>query len=385
MAINPQHIAESGRIHTEILRQNWWEAIYTNLFKSGWFPAGKGDEVNYMTLERSLPNSKPTWQDLRFNDGDGNTCVPDAVKIRPAQTLQPVRLIQTALESDPVCVNDLRGEFEIAQQFEKSVSNLGDNVTQVWEDLKRDEFTRVAGNKWIFNDAITKGSATFPLVTPDYGPSQLILDRVYQELSRKAGLRGAIGQTAGSRPTYAAYMSPEASDIIIRDDDKIREDFRYSAQVSELLQAMGTPRTFRGFAHYSDNFIPRWNFVNGAWVRVEPYESLATTNGNKAEVSRDYLEAEFEDILIVNLEVMECQYPEPAKGLGKAELNQSPELYRGQFRWITPPTDVNPDGDWGYFRAKLQHATRPLFPDWGYVVRIKRCDPQGSKSTCPST
>lgn len=384
MAITPSHIAESGRIHTEILRRNWWQAIYSNVFRSGWFPAGKGDEVNYMTLERSLPASKPTWTDLRFNDGTGNTCVPEAVKITPAQTLQSVRLIQTALESDPVCVNDLRGEFEIAQQFQASVANLGDNVTQVWEDLKRDEYTRVAANKWIFNDAITKGTATFPLVTPDYGPSQLILDRVYTELSRKAWLTGAIG-TNGNRPVYAAYMSPEASDIIVRDDASIREDFHYSAKVGSLLEEMGRPLTYRGFAHFTDMFIPRWNFVGGAWVRVEPYESLATTNGSKAEVSSDYLEAEFEDILIVNLEVMECLYPEPAKGLGRAELNQEPALYRGDFRWITPPSDVNPDGDWGYFRAKLQHATRPLFPDYGYVVRVKRCDPDGTKSTCPST
>jgi hypothetical protein len=382
--ISPQHLAEDGRIHAEILRQNWWEAIYTNVFKSGWFPAGMGDEVNYMTLERTLPNSAPVWSTISFNDGDGNNCVPTAVKIRPGQTLQATSLQQTALESDPICINDIRGEFQIAQQLQGSISNLADNVTQVWEDRKRDEYTRVAANKLIFNDAVTTGSATFPLVTPDYGPSQLILDYVYTRLSRRAGRRGAVG-AQGTKPIYAAYMSPEASDIITRDDEQIREDFRYSPQVAKLMDTMGQPKTFRGFAHYSDMQIPRWNFVDGAWVRVPAFANTATTNGNKADFTDDYLEAEFEDILIVNLDVMECLYPEPAKGLGKAELNQDPALHRGTFRWIKPPSDTNPDEDWGYFRAKLQYATRPLFPQYGYVIRVKRCQPDGTKSTCPST
>jgi hypothetical protein len=45
----------------------------------------------------------------------------------------------------------------------------------------------------------------------------------------------------------------------------------------------------------------------------------------------------------------------------------------GDFKWkniITP--DTNPDGTIGYFRAILSSGSKPVRPEWGYVIRHLR-------------
>jgi hypothetical protein len=47
----------------------------------------------------------------------------------------------------------------------------------------------------------------------------------------------------------------------------------------------------------------------------------------------------------------------------------------GEFKWLNiRDTADNPDGTIGYFRAVLSSGSKPVFPEWGYVIRHARCD-----------
>ena len=376
-------VNETNRISEEMYRRKMHKPGWSQVVINSWWKKGMGDEVSAMVYERSLPSEEPTWTPVRLNTGSGNTCVPDAVTISPAQTLRAYGLDRTAVKSDLICVDDARATFALMQQIESVVANLAEQVDYIWENRKRDEYVRLAEHKVIFNDAFAEGSAAFPLTVPQYGPSQKPLDWVYQRLSRDFGMEGASG-VDNTAPVYIAFMSMEASDIIVRDDPNNRQDFRESDRNNELLRAMGINRVYRGFAHAIDNFCPRYNFVDGAWVRVQPYISVAATQGNKSILNPAYFTAEFEDIIVFNTKVYQCEYPEPVTSIpGGGSFNQGPETYRGTYVWRNEYDDIrNPDQTYGFWRGVLTQASRPITPEAGYVIRVRRCDPQGRMVFC---
>ena len=375
-------VNETNRISPEIYRRKMHKPGWSQVVINSWFPKGMGDTIRAMVYERSLPSSDPVWTPVRLYTGDGNSCVPTAHTISPAQTLREYGLDRTAVESDPICVDDIRSTMEVVQQVGNVVDNLTEQVDYIWENRKRDEYIRIAENKVIFNDAFATGTATFPLTVPQYGPSQKALDWVYQRLSRDFHMEGASGVDNGA-PVYIAFMSMEASDIILRSDANNRQDFRDSDRRNELLRAMGINRVFRGFAHMIDNFCPRYNFVGGAWVRVSPYITVSATNGDKSILNPAYLTAEFEDIVVFNSKVYQCEYPEPVSSVAGATFNQGPETYRGTYTWRNHfDKTINPDETWGYWRGVLTQGSRPITPEAGYTVRVRRCDPEGQMVFC---
>ena len=44
----------------------------------------------------------------------------------------------------------------------------------------------------------------------------------------------------------------------------------------------------------------------------------------------------------------------------------------------------NPDGEWGFYRAKLMSATKPVSPQFGIVIRHKRCPADIGHQACPT-
>jgi len=380
--IDPIHLIESGRLLDHIIKTTWQKSIWSNAFQHDWFPDEMGDEISVPIWERSIPEEEEEWAQVSFSDG--TQCATPAETLKSASTVRNMYLVKTAVNSDNYCVDDVRSEFKSAMQMQNVVDNFAGYIDWKWEKLKRSEYTRVAGNKIIANSTMSTGSTSFPALAPTTGPTQGVLDFVYQRLIRvDPNGEGAAG-FEGRSPVYHAYMSPEASDIILRQSNNIRQDFRWnSTRNKELFEAIGKERAYRGFNHVIDPYVDRWNLVDGAWVQVPVFESIPTTNGDKAVISEDYLTAEYEDISIVNTQVMKCLYPKPKPSSGKATFGDNPALHRGSIRWLNiPHIDDNPDGDWGRFRAKMYHATMPMKVDWGYVVRIKRCDPAREFTEC---
>ena len=193
-------------------------------------------------------------------------------------------------------------------------------------------------------------------------------------------LRNGAGADAYDRlngaPVFLAIMSPETSDSLIRANADIRQDFRWSDRVNELLAPLGVQRSYRNFHHLVDAFAPRYDLVSGVWTRVYPFVRTAngvsgTRQGVKYDLNPAYLVAGYEDTIIFIPDVFTSLVPKPLSIGSGMEFNA--QNYRGEFTWRNIiDRENNPDGTLGYFRAIFSNGAKPIFPHKGYVIRHAR-------------
>ena len=378
--------SESGRIGPDLFRDSIHESPWIRLSDRDTWPDGMGQTISANTFDRVLPTSTPSWETISQNDGTGNTCVPEAHRIDFAQTQRTYNLQHVALESPPLCVNDLRFAWQRKEQLTAMFDILRENSRHLWEERYRDEFVRVANNKVIAKTALPTGTTAFPTQEPTSRLTQGILDYYHQALVRDGAGREAV-EKVDMRPQFMVVMSPETQEHILKDVNAttgIREDFRYSPRAKELLAPLGVQRPYKGFFHLVDDFPPRYNFTGGAWVKVEPYVAEAATQGNRFKVNPAYVSASYEDTIIFHPKVLTTLLPAPISSPGGG-TKFNPLKALGEWRWLNIPDRVeNPDGTWGYYRSVFSSGSKPVKPNWGYVIRHKRCDLANQLLDCPS-
>lgn len=263
--------------------------------------------------------------------------------------------------------------------------------------------------------------------------TQGILRRLYMRLLRDGAGSSAQGKENGA-PVFNLITSAETSEDIIKLNADIRSDFRYS-KPNELLAPLGVERSYGGFYHIIDPYPPRYsrknilasnhaagvytvasghgievgdvvtvasndlatnrgNFEVTAttattitlvstpasaantdrlliWKRVYPFTRAASTKGYKYDINSDYLAAAYEDSIVLINEVFHSVVPKPLGSMGGMSFD--PQSYRGDFKWKNIiDRETNPDGTVGYFRAMFANGSKPVRPEWGYVIRHKR-------------
>lgn len=377
MDIDAFLVSESGRIGEDIHVRSIDSSVWINLVEKGTWPDEMGQTVSVLTYEPTLPTTSAVWSTIDFNNGTGNTCFPTAAVIEQASTLRTYNLQKSALESTPVCVDDLRFPFKRKKQLEATFSNLTANTQRLWEQRHRDEYVRIAGHKMIATSAFPESPTAFPTTVPTSRLTSGILKKIYLQLVRNNAKKdgGAIDMLDG-QPNFLAIMSPESDEAVVFDDYGIREDFRNTPRGSELLKALGINRSYKGFYHMIDTQCPRWNFTGGAWVRVPDHVMVATTNGNKAVPNPAYETALYEDTIIFLPTIFRSLVPKPITTPG-GNTEFEPQKYMGEWKWNNIKDRVeNPDGTIGYFRGIFSSGSEPIFPDFGYVIRHLRANLQ---------
>lgn len=375
-------VRQQDLLGPDIYKRTLDTSPWLKLVKKEKWPDGLSDTIQVLTFERSLAPNVQTWADLSVNDGSGNSCVPTASVIAPAQSVRSFNLQQKALESTPICVNDIRNSFKFSEQLRIMRDQLTENVSYVWKERYRNEYVRLAEHKVIATAGLPEGSASFPTTVATSKLTNSILNRVYSHLLTDGAARdGSVGMANGA-PQFVIITSPEASDDLLREDG-VRDDLRYSTSVSELLKPLGVDRAYRGFYHIHDFMPPRYNFVGGAWVKVEPYTtSSANYNGTKYTINPDYLSATHEDTIVFVSNVFSCMVPGAITSPG-GDVKFDPQMYMGDFKWRNILDRVeNPDGNWGYFRAVMQSGSKPIRPEFGYVIRHLRCPNDIGEQAC---
>ena len=353
------------------------------------------------------------------NPGPG-TAVPTAQIVNFAQTLRSYNLTQTAIQSPAISVNDLRFSLKRKEQLSNIFDILSENTSYAWQDRFRDEYVRLSQNKIVANvtstgalvsftgenavfadvASLTGGSSSATLAQLGYVPpvgsnapasilTQGILDRVYMKLIRDGAGTNALDRE-NSRPVFGIICSSETSRNLIHDNPDIRQDYRWSSKVNELLTPLGIERSYAGFFHMVDDWGPRYNLVTpitgtttggGAFVRVYPYKMVATTQGYKWDINPAYESATYEDTIVFHQDVFQNLVPKPITSVGAASFDAV--SYMGEFKWRNiPHRDDNPDGNIGFFRAVLSAGSKPIRPEWGYVIRhLRASTPLGLLNT----
>lgn len=456
-------VNEANRIGPDIYRKTLNTSPWLKLVKKDTWPDEMGDSVRVMTYERSLPVNALSWTQVSVNPvnlrdgsfannttaGTGSTtppsnAIPKAEQINFAQTLRSYNLVQTALESPRISVNDLRFSLKRKEQLSNIFSILQENTSYAWQDRYRDEYVRLAQNKInAVLDAQNKlvqtsgDGSVFSNVVPTSGLVQGILDRVYMKLIRDGAGNNPLDRE-NARPVFGAILSSETSRKLILENDSIRNDYRWSSRVNELLAPLGIERSYGGFFHMVDDWLPRHdayaltanaasgatsvtiaaasaatlrvglpvsgtgvalgttvsavntttgavtlssaltaNIASGAriYFRRLPYSAVNTTQGQKWDIDSNYETAEFEDTILFHQDVFSCLVPKPITSAG-SNVTFDAVSYMGDFKWKNILSEsINPDGTLGYFRAILSAGSKPIRPEWGYVIRHQRKAP----------
>ena len=429
-------ISESNRIGNDIYRKTVDTSPWLKLVKQDAWPDEMGDSVSVLVYERSLPydssGPKITWNSISQNGGayggtltyDGSTTSPvgDSGATGNAnsfpssvgkvldfgQTLRTYGLQHAALESPNVSLNDLRFPMKRKEQLSNIMQIMTESTTDVWIQRYRDQYVDQAENKLLATTSTTVASGEdvgiggtirklstgvdtrvsgFPnsstATTAATQLTQSVLDRVYMDLLRNGAGANAYDRMNGA-PVFLAIMSPETSDSLIRANADIRQDFRWSERVNELLAPLGVQRSYRNFHHLVDAFAPRYSYnATGGpgstplFTRVYPFirapnnSDTSKRQGFKYELNSNYLTAAYEDTIIFVPEVFTSLVPKPLSIGGSMDFNA--QNYRGEFTWRNILDRANnPDGTVGYFRAIYSNGAKPIFPHMGYVIRHLR-------------
>jgi hypothetical protein len=366
-----------GMISGEIYKKGLHTSPWLDLPKQEAWPEGQGFSIKSLTWDRTLPSNPLVWQSVEASDGEaGGTCVPPVERLAFTQTLREYNLQQTSLESPDICVLDLMNSFKAQEQMGAMVQRLSENTNHVWIRRNREEYIRVAGHKYIATlGGLVDCGDTWDPVTPTSVVSGSMLLSLSARAIRYTGGKGGHGMVNGT-PTFAAIGGMELLERI-QSETKYRQDLRESTRVPELLAPLGVDRIFRNLWMINDIYPPRYNLTGGAWVEVEPL----IWSGGKLIENPAYETALAEDLIIYNEEVLRSIIFPTQKNYGKAQFN--PGNYRGEWSWknIEHRTE-NPDKNYGFFRGVFGTGTKPVFPEYGMVIRGLRCGFASDASAC---
>lgn len=381
-------ISDASRIQGKIEKIMRARGRVSALMKKEVLPDGIGFNFSTVVVKRSN-GVGGSWQAVSTPDGTGNNCVPTPTVVSPAMTQLTYSAYQTRLDSADICFTDLRAAYDAKDQLAGIHDNFEGNIVDTWENQDKALFFQNAGHKIVFNASLTEttNGTTMPAVVATSTINQGLLDVLYNRIVQDGGDMESYAKQQGA-PIIPAILSMEAHRTIIKGDDSIRNDFRWAdsgkgAAGATLLQSWGIDRTYGGFMHVIDVKMPRYDFVNGAWVERPFYTTSATTIGDEAIVNPAYEAAEYEDLYLWNPDVVVRQVPKMPTSFGSGSSAKAVN-YNGAVQWLNIPDKVlNPYSNIGFYSALLYAAYKPKKIQYGYCVRFKRC-PNVVTTDCPA-
>lgn len=368
-------IQQENLIGPDIYSKTVDSSLWLKMITQEAWPDGMGEEIRVLTFERTLAADTDAWTTLSANAGAGNNCVPSATEIGFAQRYRTYNLQAKAVESPPICVNDIRFGFQFKEQLRNMYDMLTQNVAYIWKRRYREQYVSLAEHKVIAaldGSSLYEGVSDYPTQAPVSTLTQGILNWARMRLNRDGAGASAAGKENGGN-VYTLVCSAETSDNIIRQN---ADDFRYTTnRVNELYAPLGVERSYRGFYHVIDDFPRRFGLDR---VEIPPYieddaDPAVTALGTRYIINPDYETAPYEESIIFVKDVMHAMVPGTITSPG-GNVQIEPQNYRGEFKFLNIRDRVeNPDGSWGYFRGTMQSGSKPIHPEYGYAIMHLRC------------
>lgn len=369
-SINNYLSIESGRVGPDLERTSMFTSPWLDLVEQAPWADGMGYSVIAQVVERSQPTSYSSWSDI---DG-ADDCYPVLDEVPWAFTNRTYNLQTVGLRSPRLCLENLRAAHDIDEQIDARLNVLKENANIVWIERKRSEHFRLSAHKIVVAPGLPESSgATFPATEATSQITIGVLNAGFQSIRRDGGLKdGAMGRAQGS-PVATVIADSETIQGLIKNNDDIRNDIRWSAKVEMLVGPWGLTHSYGNFVFMPDDSMPRYNYEAGAYRRVPYYVTEAATLGNRAEVNPAYENAEFTTTCLFLPTVYKQLNPNPNVKFGK--ITYGAQNYRGEFMWDNHyDLDCNPWENTGFWKARFSSASKPVQPRYGYWYVHLRCN-----------
>jgi hypothetical protein len=387
-AINDNFQRESGRIALGTYRLGLYKDPYLRFVSQSAFPDNMGKTITNTIAQRTVATGAG-WEEIGVTgeDGQDSSCIPPVKKVGYAFDQNTFSLRHQAIESDWICLEDVRTSAFPIDDVNNYIKILADNVNVEWIKRYDDDYLAFSTKMVVEAGLETSTGADFPSVAPTSvltpGVLRQIHDNLYQE---NAGDDGDAVTDDGA-PVFNVFAERSTIENLIKLQEDVRQDIRWSDRVNDLLGANGSSllpkKAYGGFVFHSRPFPKRFNDDGaGGFVEVEPYVATGAVKGTKYIINPAYKAAKYTSTVIFHPKAMEWLVPSPNLKVGK--LVYDAQNYRGDFRWVNEyDKTCNPDKNSGYWRAKMACAVKQIVPTWGYYILHLRCNLANDLIACP--
>lgn len=399
--INDNFQRETGRIALGTYRLGLYKDPYLRFVTQSAFPDNMGSVITNTIAQRTLATGSG-WTNVGISDGSTtDACLAPVKTVGYAFDQKTFNLRHQAIESNWICLEDVRTSAFPIDDVNNYIKILADNVNVEWTKRYDNDYLLGAsgagtllsvepglddsGTATVTSDLATITGTAAPTSILTLGVLREIYDRLYQD---NAGDDGDAVSDDGS-PVFNVFSERATIENLIKLNDDVRQDIRWSDRVNDLLGANGSsllPRkSYGGYVFHSRPFPKRFNDNgSGGFVEVAPY--VATTGaakGTKYTINPAYKAAKYTSTVIFHPKAMEWLVPNPNIKVGK--LTYDAQNYRGDFRWVNEyDKHCNPDRNSGYWRAKMACAVKQVFPQWAYYLIHLRCNLANDLVACAS-
>lgn len=353
-----------------------------------------GKTVQVATSERMLPAvSESVWG--KSSDA-ADECLPTVEKVHSGETLRPVSMYATAVETDDYCIENIRDSNQYLLFLNNRAKNLAEITSWVLTGRYISAYRSIASHHLtVTTSGIVDNSTAYDVTTPpNTGPTQALLDDIRNDMLTEAGDEAFMSDSANGAPVLPLFIGDQMSRQLIRDNPELRQDVRFAYEgagegsplIAVMNNIMAGRRAYGGWSHFILRYPPRYNIVGGVLTRVEPFlAETAATKGVKRLINPGYKTAAFEEIIPYSENAMKIlergKITNPAPGMSFNAVDMT-----GVFRWVNEwHRDCNPDKTKGFYRAVFKNAAMPLHPELGYTILVQRCAPNlVSNPSCTS-
>jgi len=398
--LNDNFQRETGRIALGTYRLGLYKDPYLRFVTQSAFPDNMGTVIKNTIAQRTVATGTG-WTDVGVNDGtQADSCLPPIKTVGYAFDQKQFNLRHQAIESNWICLEDVRTSAFPIDDVNNYIKILADNVNKEWVERYDNDYlansTKMSVEPGLdsvasgvtFNSStglstISGMSAPTSILTA--GVLRQIYDNLYQD---NAGDDGDAVTDDGS-PVFNVFAERATLENLIKLNNDVRQDIRWSDRVSDLLGSNGSSllpkQSYAGFVYHSRPFPKRFNDgAGGTFVEVAPYVSTTgAAKGTKYVINPAYKTAKYTSTVVFHPKAMEWLVPNPNIKVGN--LVYDAQNYRGDFRWVNEyHKTCNPDKNSGYWRAKMACAVKQIFPQWGYYIIHLRCNLANDLVACPS-
>ena len=398
-AINDNFVRESGRVALGTYRLGLYKDPYLRFVSQSAFPDNMGKTITNIIAQRTIATGTG-WEDIGVTgeSGQDNACLAPVKTVGYAFDTKTFTLRQQAVESNFICLEDVRTSAFPIDDVNNYIKILADNVNVEWIKRYDDDYLANSTKLSVEPGIDTSGTVTFnsgtglatiagtPAPTSVLTPGVLrqIHDNLYQE---NAGDDGDAVTDDGA-PVFNVFAERATIENLIKLQEDVRQDIRWSDRVNDLLGANGSSllpkKAYGGFVFHSRPFPKRFNDNgSGGFVEVAPYITTSAVKGTKAIINPAYKAAKYSSTVIFHPKAMEWLVPNPNLKVGK--LTYDAQNYRGDFKWVNEyDRNCNPDKNSGYWRAKMACAVKQIVPSWGHYILHLRCNLAADLVACPT-
>ena len=324
------------------------------------------DELFYDKVHVQQPDYLTPWQRIRAGSGDagdpecGNPCEPPRTLVGFGTTRDSAFMQQKDLQSQPWCLQQMRGVPHIGQQIAEIYKILRMMPTAFIGDFLRTRFTsyhdtlQIAGSS-VGTFAITSANTDENLTTINLGstanlPTSKLTLTYLEYLSQQLGMNGYdqnSGLPAGMRNLVTHSRTYQQ---LVGTNPELRSQI-YPQAIGALspLYKVGVGLNANPFGPWSPTFDEKQvrfqTNGNGLLQRVLPYLNTTATTGGKPIVNPAWFNARYAISYILHPKAAILYTPAPKK-IHESVPSVNTAMF-GKWRFVNPEGLIqwsNPDG-----------------------------------------